>query len=217
MRPSPGTRSALLLGTGGLVLVLALLGARMLLGARANLLAAEESCGRRDLVTCSRLLRRAMAYYLPGNPWVGRAAERLRAEASAAEARGERTLALHAWQELRSAVVVTRGLTQPFGALLAESAARIAALQALDPEAAPHLRTPSGRAALVTRLAHPPEPRPLFVVLGLLGFLLFSGGGFALCFRGLRPDATPRPRRFVPLLGAVLLGLGLFALGMGLA
>jgi hypothetical protein len=35
--------------------------------------------------------------------------------------------------------------------------------------------------------------------------------------RGLRPDASIVPRRFWPLCGCVLLGLGLFCLGMAVA
>jgi len=212
-----GRRRAAALLAGGLLSVLALLCGRMLLGARAELAQADAARGRGDDAARVRHLRRAMASYLPGSPFVRQAHLALLGEARRAEAMGAPGRALEILHELRSAILALRGLTHPFEASLPEINRAIARLSAGEPEAAAALRGPSGAEALLRRLERPPEPDRLWAGLGLCGFLGYGGGGLLLFLHGLRPDASRVRRRFWPLLALVLVGLFLFGLGMGLA
>ena len=201
---------------GGVLLVCAALAARMLLGAHAELVEAGRAAASADRPAEIVHLRRAMAYYLPGNPYVKRARDLLLERARLAEERGDRATAQDALTQLRSAILALRGLTRPYQETLPEVDRRLAALMASAPDAAARLRTPAGRAALEQRLAHPPEPHPAFAALALVGFLGWVGGGFALIARGLSADAAPR-RAFWPILGLVVVALGVFCLGLALA
>jgi hypothetical protein len=198
-------RGAAALVLAGVLLLLAGLGARMLLAARQELWRAAAAASRGDAEGQRRHLRRAMAHYLPGNPWVRRARDRLLHLARQAEARGRAREALLAWRELRGAILRLRGLTRPFAATLPEANARIAALSA------------GGAPRVLRRLERPPDPHPGWAGLGLVGLALWVGGALLLLYRGLRPDASVVARRFWPLLLVVALGLSLFGLGMGLA
>ncbi len=205
------TRSRAVVG-GALLLVLALLALRMLLGARAELATAHAARARGDLAGEQRHLRRAFAYYLPANPWLRRAHDELLALAREADRRGERERSLAASLELRSAILSLRGLTRPYAATLPELEERIARLLVREAGAsAPPV------ARLRARLAHPPEPDPLWAGLGLLGFLGWTGAAILLCLRGLRADASLVRRRFWPLLAIVLVGQLLFWAGMARA
>ena len=207
-------RHSHLLIAAGLLLVLAALTTRMLLGARDELSRAAE-CTRPEARV--RPLRPAMAYYLPGNPWVRQAHDTLLNLCRRARRVGDDALALHAYRELRSAILVLRGITRPYADTLPEANRAIAALAARDPQASRTFRGDAGARRLLTRLEQPPEPHRAWAGLGLFGFLLWIGGAVALFFRGLRPDLTLLGRRFWPLLAVVALGFGLFGLGMGLA
>jgi len=208
-------RRAAAVAVGGLLCVVALLSARMLLGARAELRAAGAAPAG-DWQARVRHLRRAMVYYLPGNPFVRRAEQALHDEADRAEASNEPARALEILHEHRSAILALRGSTRPFWSSLPEINRRIAMLSAGRADAAAALRSPAGAEALRRRLDRPPEPNLLLSTLGLLGFLVYAGGGLLLFYCGLRPDATRAPR-FFPLLGVVLVGLVLFGVGMALA
>ena len=205
-----GTRLVLV----AVLLTVAGLTARMLLGARAELGHAARAT---DAEARVRHLRRAMAYYLPGNPWVGRAHDRLLALARRAESDGERDLALHAYRELRGAVLSLRGLGSPYGRTVDRIAPALAALTANTPGAARSLHGKDAIRNLASRLRDPPDPHPVWAFLGLCGFLLWVGAAMATIVVGLGPDLTPVWQRFWPLAGLVLLGLGLFATGMALA
>ena len=125
-------KRALLTGGGVLVVVVAVLAFRMLLGGRAEL---ERAMTAADEPARVRHLRRAMAYYLPLSPYVRRAEAQLLALARAAEAKGRPQAALAIYRELRSAIVRLRSLYQPFAEDLAPIAPRIAALSAKAPGA----------------------------------------------------------------------------------
>ena len=195
----------------GVLLVLAALVGRMLFGAQREVARAALAG---DLEGRTRHLRRAMAYYLPGNPWVRQAHDELLALARRADRLGNRPQALAAYRELRSAILALRGLSRPFAATLPEVNRAIARLSSADPRAVPGLRGAAGREALLRRLEHPPAPARGWTVLGLGGFGLWVLGGALLLLRGLRPDLSLVRRRFWPLLALVALGLLLFGVGL---
>ena len=198
----------------GVLLVLAGLSARMLLGARREVAVAREAAARGDVEGELLHLRRAMAYYLPGNPWVTEAHQRLRDLARLAQTRGQRTRALNYWRELRSAVLRLRGITHPYSRSLEEANRGIAALStkgyAFEVQSA-------DRAQLLARLGSPPEPHPLWTLVALAGFCLWVVGAVLLLFRGLRPDASVVWRRLWPMALAVGSGFTLFCLGLSQA
>lgn len=72
------------------------------------------------------------------------------------------------------------------------------------------------RASLQAQLLNPSQPRAYALLLAVLGFVCWTGATFALCTHGFDADTrlTPRAR----LLGTwIVLGFGLFALGLALA
>jgi hypothetical protein len=122
------------------LLLLAGLAARMLLGARLEVQRARAAADKRDTEARLRHLRRAMAYYLPGNPWVREAHDRLLLAARDARARGDHAAALDAYRELRSAILRLRGSTRPYAETLPEVNRSIAALTSARAGAAPPAR-----------------------------------------------------------------------------
>jgi hypothetical protein len=208
-------RAALLLAA--LLLPVAVVAARMLLGARAQLVAAAAAALRGDHLAELRHLRRSMAYYVPGNPYVQRARDGLLAAAAAAEARRDAAGAVRALLELRSAVLALRGLHCPYAEVLPEVNRRLAALLPELPDAAPALRDAAGRFELARRLERPPEPSALWTALALLGFLGWVGGAATLLLHGLRPDAALVARRFWPLAGFVAASFSIFCLALARA
>ncbi len=209
---------ALLLLLAGAILLGAGLISRMLFGARQEIRAALAAAARGDDAAQLRYLRRAMAYYLPGNPGVRRARDLLLQAAQQAEAHGNAALALDALWQLRSAILSLRGLTQPYASTLPEVNRRIADLTAREAANSPrHLAFP-GRSQLLHRLENPPQPHPGWAALGLLGFLIWISGVFLGLGYGVRPDASLRKGwRFWPLAGLAATGATLFCLGMAYA
>lgn len=175
---------------------------------------AREAAARGDAEGQAMHLRRAMAYYLPGNPWVTEAHHRLGDLARLAQVRGQRTQALAYWRELRGAVLRLRGFTRPFSGSLDEANRGIAALSARGYAFGVQS---ADRDRLLARLGSPPEPRPVWALVALAGFCLWVGGAVLLLFRGLRPDASVVWRRLWPMALAVGSGFALFCLGLSQA
>ncbi len=201
----------------GVILVLFALSARMLLGARQQLQLAKAAQARGDEEGRVRCLRRAMAYYLPGNPWVRAAKEQLLRVALKAQARGDEAFALDTLWQLRSAILGLRGLTNPYGEALPQINQLIVELAPRRPHAATHLQGAAGRARLLERLGAPPRVHPLWSGIGLAGFLLWTVGAAVLLLWALRSDASIIAARFWPLLGLVDHGLALFGVGLAWA
>ena len=195
------------------LLVLAGLCARMLLGARQQVAAAARAGAAGDHRSQVRHLRRAMAYYLPGNPWVGEAHDRLLELARQAATRGHRPRALHRFRELRSAILRLRGAFQPYASTLPEVNRALASLSS----GYAHGLSSADPARWRQRLAQAPEPHLGATMLALAGFCLWVGGAVLLLLRGLRPDATVIWRRLWPLALCVAAGLGLFCAGLAAA
>ncbi|MBK8480580.1 MAG: hypothetical protein IPL40_05335 [Proteobacteria bacterium] len=198
-------------------LVVALLCGRMLLGARHELQRARAAAARAEGEVARLHLRRALAYYLPGNPWIAQAASALQQQAEREERRGHRAEALQSWRTLRGALLSLRGAYQPFAERLPTIDARVAALTAVQADTAAGWRGAAGRARLRTRLAQPRDPRPAWVATALLGFVLWTGGTLTLLLVGLTPRLEWVPGRGRALLLVVAVGLALFCAGLALA
>lgn len=188
---------------------------RYRLAAKRELERANLASIRHDELRARRHLRRAAAYYTPGNTAAERAIDGLRSLAQRQEREGRVADALSTWHTLRAAILGLRGSTRPFNALLPAINTRIAALTAHQPVASPALRGDAGREALHARLAAPPPPRETWVFVALLGFVVALAASAACLRFGLTPDLRLIRRRFVPL--TLLAGCGLLLFGLGLA
>jgi hypothetical protein len=211
-------RRRLIIQLGSLLLLLLLaIVARMLLGAKGELDQSQHAAMQNDRPEAARHLRRAMAYYLPFNPFVRQAKQRLWNMSMQALAEGRREEALDALYQLRYAILSLRGLTRPYAEILPEVNRLTARLQAEQPLAAAWLKSEEGQRSLRSRLDAVGEPDPLWAGVGLAGFLLWVVAALLLFARGLSPNASLVRRRFWPLLGLVFFGLALFVIGMARA
>lgn len=207
-----------LLTTGIVCSLCALCAARMLLAARSEVALAERALREgRPNAAVRRHLRRAMAYYVPTNPWVRQAERLLVQQARNAENRHQHAEALADWRALRSAILALRWAVQPFSADLPAINARIAALTAHDQGASRQLKSAQGAQDLLHRLQTPEAPHPLWTATALIGLALWLAAGFSLIRTGLTAELRIVPKRFVALAVLVGAGLVLFCAGLALA
>jgi hypothetical protein len=163
--------------------------------------------------------RRAARWYAPGAPHVGAAYRRLEALAAAAEAAGDRELALMAWRGVRSSALATRSFYTPHAEARARADARIAALMAAleDPAVAPGQDEAARRAWHLALLARDEAPSVVWSVLALVGFFTWVGGGCWFAWRGVAADDR-LDRRQAQVAGVlVVVGLGLWVVALYLA
>ncbi|WP_428267417.1 hypothetical protein [Haliangium sp.] len=166
--------------------------------------------------------RRAARWYVPGGSHVDLAYDRLETEARAAEARGDRDLALSAWRGVRSSILATRGLYLPHEHRLEPANRRIAALMAAQEQAAAGEGAARGDPAEAEdwhyqRLAPVPGPSPFWSLFALLGLATWLGGGILFALRGVTDEdrLVPRTAGYAGILVAV--GLVFWLLGLHLA
>ncbi len=153
--------------------------------------------------------RRAARWYAPGAPHVASAYARLAALARAAEAAGERELALMAWRAVRSSALATRSFYTPYRPELAAANQRIAALMAAleDPALDPGKDAAGRQAWHLALLTRDEAPSVGFSILAILGFFTWVGGGFWFAWRGVTAD--DRLDRRQAAVAGVLIGVGL--------
>lgn len=187
-----------------LSVLFAVLAVRVVTGSRAELARGESLEAARDLDGAILHYRRAARLYAPGNPYTVTALERLAAIGARAEAAGETDRALAAYRSIRGGVLATESFYVPHAAALAQADARIAAL--------------TGDAG-----ARPPGPDPLrrphvgWTLLLLGGWLAWTAGAFVFAQRALDEEDRVVPAA-ARLWGTVIvLGFGLFVIGMALA
>lgn len=89
------------------VFMTGLLMVRVFRAGEAALIESERAFDQGDLETATSTAREALTWYLPGAPHVDRAIARLRAIAVGAEATGDVTSALRAWEALRGGLFET--------------------------------------------------------------------------------------------------------------
>ena len=131
--------------------------------------------------------RRAAGFYAPGAPHVRVAYERLIALATKAESRGDRKLAVFAWQGVRTAALETRWLVTPHAEDLERANAAIARLQATA-DRPPGTRTEPAAAlerAELEALTRDEAPHVPWVVALVAGFLAWTIGAIVVVRRGV--------------------------------
>ena len=207
------------LWTGGLLVGLAVLVARVAVDARAALRAGESAEARGDRTGAVTHYLDAARLYLPGSATVRTALDRLDAMARAAEAANDPAAARPPLEAIRAALLGTRSLYTPHAARLPDVERRLAVLYARleDPRVDPGASLEARTAWHASRLARHPGPTVGYVLLALFGLALWLGGAVGFIRRGL--DAGLRLRRGPALAAGIVfvVGFALFVTGLRLA
>ena len=199
--------------------VLLVLAFRVVTSSRSELEAADAA--RADGQTEAAVVhyRRAARWYAPGNPYSEEALSKLGTIGRESEEAGDVELALSAWRAIRAAIMSSRSFYTPHRDRLEAANARIAALMAREPpppidagKTEDELRRE--HLALLTQTT---RPSILWTVVLLLGFSAWVFGAFAFVTRAIDEEdrLVPAPARRWGTI--ILVGLGLFVLGMSLA
>ncbi len=214
----PGLRRALrALAIAGAVLLA--VSARVVVGSAMELDRGDAAMDGGDLEGARMHWRRSAGWYAPANPYDERALDRLEDLAAEAEENGAIDDAVLAWRAIRSAIVGVRGLTTPHADRLARAESKIATLM-LQQEHAPmdsDLSDSELRERYAELLENPPGADLGGALLALFGFFLWVGAAFRMSRRAFDADDRFDRRVGFAHLGAIALGLVLFAAGLTLA
>ena len=187
------------------VLIGAVLSARVILEGESEASASDAAFDRGDLRASLDHARRSATLYAPGAPHVERAYQRLTALALGAESAGQPKIAFLAWQAVRSAALESRHFWLPRAQELERANQNLARLEALAPGTEDSQR-PQSQSRALTRLNADDAPDPLWIAVLGLGFLLSLSGLGVFAARGLdRAGKVSLPR--------ARLGFLLFAIG----
>ncbi len=204
---------ALVIGLCALAVIL-----RVLVGGRVQCARAEAEMEAGRPYQAVLCYERAVRWYLPGSPYVGRAADALWELAREAQREGDDELALFACRGLRGAAYATRSFYQPLADRIAACDEEIAALMAADARAAwpdRSLSEDQRRQVILDNLRRRDDPSTAWIVVLEAGFLAWLAAGAALAWRWGRPDNALRTT--VALAAVFATGYGLWILGMALA
>jgi hypothetical protein len=192
---------------------------RVVSSSAAELRVADRYRARGELEAAVVHYRRAARWYAPGSPFHLEALAHLAAIGAQAERRGDRELALSAYRAVRAAIMSTRSFYVPTPSRLRAADERIASLMAFQP--APPMDAGKSHEQLrrehLALLEADSDPKLLWTLVLLCGFAGWVGGAFAFTMRAI--DAQDRfvPREALCWGAVVVVGFGLFVLGMSLA
>lgn len=194
--------------------LLAVLAVRAVTASRAELARGDYARERGDLDAAILSYRRAGRWYAPGNPYVTEALDRLALIATEAQDAGDPERSLLAWRALRGAIQSTRSFYTPHRDRLERAESAIV-------EGTAALAEPAARRAARRRarevLDRPERPLMIWTLVLLVGWLAWTGGAFAFVMLALDEEDRLRPKP-ARLWGTVIVvGLGLFIIGMALA
>ncbi len=172
--------------------LLAVLAVRVVSSSHAELRRGEQLLAQGDADSAILALRRAARWYAPGNPY-GAEAERA----------GETERALAAYRSIHGAIWSARSVYVPYRDRLARADERIAAL--------------TGGGEVLAELRAPERPHVGWTILLLAGWIAWTAGAFLFAQRAI--DEEDRVRGPAARLWGtvVVLGFGLFVIGMALA
>lgn len=204
----PALRALAVLGV-----LLAVLAVRVVTGSRAELRRGEQLLAQRDPDAAILSLRRAARWYAPGNPYGAEALERLLAIGAEAERAGDHERALAAYRAVHGAVMSTRSVFVPHREHLERADERIAALTSEVARGEP-ART---RRDVLAELRAPERPHVGWTLLLLAGWIAWTAGAFVFAQRAIDEEDRLRGREAGIWGTVVVLGFGLFVIGMALA
>ena len=194
--------------------LLAVLAIRVVSSSHTELRRGERLERSGDLDGAIIAYRRAARQYSPGNPYCTQALDRLAHVAESAHEAGETERALVAWRSVRGAILASRSLYVPHGGRLRRAEA---AIVELTTALAPPADQVEARAHARAVFAAPDRPRVGWTLVLLLGWIAWTLGAFVFAQRALDEEdrLMSGPAR---LWGTVVVvGFGLFVLGMALA
>lgn len=199
--------------------VLLVLAFRVVTSSRAELeeAARMRASGQREAAVVH--YRRAARWYAPGNPYSEAALSELGEIGREAEEAGDTELALSAWRAIRAAIMSSRSFYTPHEDRLRAANARIASLMSSLPP--PPIDAGKSREALerehLELLSETTRPSVPWTLVLLLGFAAWVAGAFAFVTRAIDDEdrLVPAQARFWGTV--ILVGFGLFVLGMSLA
>lgn len=199
--------------------VLVVLAVRVVTASRAELAEGDQMRAAGEIEAAVVHYRRAARWYAPGNPYGTEALARLGAIGRRAEEAGDTELALSAWRAVRAAILSARSFYTPHAERLAAANGRIAALMASLPP--PPLDAGKSRAEIrrehLELLTSTTRPSVLWTLVLLAGFATWVGGAFAFVTRAIDDEDRLVPGRARHWGTVVIVGLGLFVMGMSLA
>lgn len=201
------------------LLLLVTISVRVVTSAASELERGQALQASGDLEAAVVHYRRAARWYAPASPYHVRALTRLAAIGAQAEAKGDVQLALGAYRAIRGAIMAARSWYIPERDRLRAADERIATLMAAQPR--PPMDEGKSEAQLraehLALLTADRDPSRGWTAVLLIGFFAWVAGAFALTFRAV--DAQDRfvPRELWRWGSVVVLGFGLFVLGMSLA
>jgi hypothetical protein len=200
------------------MLLIAVLVLRVVTSAAAELHSGDKYREAGEVDAAVVHYRRAARWYAPGSPYHGQALAGLGALGNAAERAGDVDRALDAYRAIRGAIMATRSFQVSDRPRLLAADERIASLMA----ALPRPPGDAGKSYAALRREHlallsaDPGPKLFWTLVLLFGFVLWVSALFGFSTRAI-DDAD----RFIPRAarrwGAlIVVGFGLFVLGMSL-
>lgn len=196
---------------------------RVVLEARSEFSEAEAALSKAHTDEAITHYRRAIQWYLPANPYVERAIDRLGELAQQAERNGNRALALRAWRDLRGALYSVRSFYQPHRETVRRAEVRIAKLMAglpkssSQPTTADNERRSRLEAKYLTQLRRDYAPSPWWSALMVIGFLAWVGSAVAMIVRGFDAEGRLVGHKAWPWALAIVVGLALWMVSLRLA
>jgi len=194
-----------------LLLLLAVVYARVVYESQRNFFEAEEKLTQSKRHGAVYHFQAAAAWYSPFNPYVKKSHDRLWQIGRKAELAGDGDLALEAYRAIRSSILGSRSFFTPEAETLRAANERISVLMAAKAHA-PAFKSmglDELRRIHYGKLADSKQPGPLWVMVLLLGFMLWTGAVAYFIFSGLGPGLKV-------LRGHLIRSGVVFALGMGL-
>jgi hypothetical protein len=203
----------------GIFLALGIVGTRLLWDARSNLMAGDLAQSRGDRHAAIRHYQDAARLYLPGSPYVRRALDHLESLAVSATQAGDGPSLRAALEAERAAILAARWLVIPYASRLPALELRLAQVLAANEErsVAPGVSFEARTAWHLERLAHRPGPALPYVLLALVGLVLWVGSAIIFFRKGLDESLRLRRRQAVVTSIIFAAGLGMLLIGLRLA
>jgi hypothetical protein len=205
--------------SAALALLLGVIAARAAFSARSELERARLAADSGDRDGALVHYRRAARCYVPGSPYHVIALERLGEMGRAAQASGDIERALSAYRAIHGSIMAARSVYVPERARLRRADRQIAALMAEQP--APRMDAGKSKTQLrdehLALLESSPDPNLFWSCVLLVGFAAFVTSAFAFSARAIDDDdhlRQPEAQRWGAL---IVVGFGMFALGLALA
>jgi hypothetical protein len=208
-----------LLVLGSVIVVLAMLGVKASLSARQAWRQAEAAYQNGAPQEAITYYERAIKWYTPLSPWVRRAVERLWDIGTQAEAGDDVSLALQAYQGLRSSLYAVQSFYLPYRHWIPKSDAKIAALMArtTQTEGQDSGKLAQETARFTQMLQRDTASHMGWTVLTEVGFLAWVGASVGFLWYAVGDHGGWRWRQGLLWGSGIIVGFTVWTVGMLLA